>query len=200
MKRRLNKAIRKKSFPWLTSAAIHLAAIGLLVLGDQPKERGAVTILNIELAGHGGDGAHTEIKHRSKLKRSAKALIQPTATTDPDAVAAETAPTDTDTAAGNPNPAAEAAYVNEIVRLINQAKRYPKMALIREEEGQVMISVDVASDGTVSNPKIEKPSPYDSLNQGALDTLKQMGKLPPAPASLKNGIHLHIPILYQISR
>lgn len=200
MPKRFKKTRIKKSLPWITSLALHLAALALLVLSDQPKEKGEITILNVELGGPVGAGHHSEMRKHVPRKKSPQ--IAPVANAAEE-TATESAPTGTaeqGTGDGGGNPGEANEYVTEVVRLINQAKRYPRLALLREEEGLVMVSVDVAADGTLSNPKIEKPSPYESLNQGALDTLKQIGKLPATPPSLHDGVHLHIPIQYRLNR
>jgi protein TonB len=85
-----------------------------------------------------------------------------------------------------------------VVRLLNQAKRYPRLALLREEEGQVLVAIDVAADGTITDVRVEESSAFESLNRGALATVRALGKLPPVPAELGEGAHLHVPILFQL--
>ncbi len=200
---------------WTLSLILHCAIAGLLLsvlfrADSIPPPRGSVSVMTIEIGGEVGAGSRPEI-HRPQPRARPPSATDGIATA-PSAKSGErksdadvassiaSGVSDRGTGEGGGNKTELAIYVAEVVRLINQKKQYPRSALLREEEGKVMISIDVAPDGTVSNPVIEKPSPFESLNQGAIATILAMPKLPPVPASLPQGAHLHIPILYRIDR
>lgn len=87
------------------------------------------------------------------------------------------------------------AYLSDVATRIHHVKRYPKEAKIKGEEGLVEISIAVAADGKIANSSVEKPSPYESLNQEALEAVKRLGSLPPPPSG---AILIHIPIQFQL--
>lgn len=198
------------------SLLIHaILLLGFVTLARTQRNTGKVQILEIELGWHAGAGLHSEMKkaHKERKKRNELSDTNSTARQkdkeqqDADSpqkesrIASEASGTSTsgnDQGGGNPSEIGN--YIAEITHLINQTKKYPRLALLREEEGQVLVSMDVASDGTLSNQKIEKPSSYEALNSGALETILALRKLPPMPPMMKEGIHLHIPILYQMNR
>jgi TonB family protein len=87
-----------------------------------------------------------------------------------------------------------------VTALINQHKAFPPSAIDREEEGQVLIAVTIAKDGHILESKIESPSPFESLNQAALDAILAVGKFPELPDPTPEPIHLHVPLIFKIER
>jgi protein TonB len=86
-------------------------------------------------------------------------------------------------------------YVSRVIDLLNRARTYPRDALAREEEGVVVLEVNVAGDGSLSEEKVEVPSPYPSLNRAALETLKRVGHFPAPP---RPQLTIHVPIRFKI--
>ncbi|MCM0606578.1 MAG: energy transducer TonB [Xanthomonadaceae bacterium] len=195
------------------SLLIHGLVFASVYLTQYQQTTGKVSILQVELGGPAGEGLHSEVK-KTKKKQNEDAL-------DKDAILAKakkkkreaeklhdqansdelkSGTANKGVGEGGGNASEVGAYIAEVTRLINETKKYPRLALLREEEGQVLISFDVALDGTLSNPKVETPSTFDALNEGAKETVLSLKKLPPLPVIMRGGAHLHIPILYQINR
>jgi TonB family protein len=91
-------------------------------------------------------------------------------------------------------------FIQEISRLIDNNKIYPKGALDREEEGRVVVAITLDRDGRVLDVKVEQPCPFTLLNQAALQTVQKIGRFPAIPDVIPVPLHLHIPIHFRIER
>jgi protein TonB len=89
-------------------------------------------------------------------------------------------------------------YVGSLVQRLNEAKRYPRAAILREEEGRVIIGMRINPDGSVADVHIDVPSPFESLNRAALDTMRVVGKLPPPPTVNHSALRLRIPLNFEL--
>ncbi|HMN68329.1 MAG TPA: energy transducer TonB [Bdellovibrionales bacterium] len=92
------------------------------------------------------------------------------------------------------------AYASLVSALIEKNKIYPRAALEREEEGRVLIAVTIARDGSVIAAEIEEASPFSSLNEAALSSVRGIGRFPPLPERVSDPVHLHVPLSYRIQR
>jgi protein TonB len=68
-----------------------------------------------------------------------------------------------------------------VLGIIEGAKRYPLFAQRHGWEGTVEISFLIKSDGTISNPEVVVPSPYQVIDDAALALVLRIGSLPPPP-------------------
>lgn len=91
-------------------------------------------------------------------------------------------------------------FIQQVARLIDQKKLYPKEALNREEEGKVVVAMTLARDGSLIDAKVEQPSSFSRLNQAALQTIQNIGRFPPIPETIPVPLHLHVPIQFRIER
>ena len=84
---------------------------------------------------------------------------------------------------------------------LNKFKKYPKNSLINEEEGKVVLRVEIDKNGNVLSLKMRKSSKFDSLNNETLKLFKDASPLPKPPIDLMKGggsIILNMPIEYDI--
>ena len=103
---------------------------------------------------------------------------------------------------------AEARYVSDLTKLLNRNKLYPRESMMREQEGNVVLEVSLDHDGVVHESRVDKPSPFQLLNDAALATIASIGRFPAPPASLvaSEGLHgkgsltLKIPVSFRIER
>lgn len=73
----------------------------------------------------------------------------------------------------------------EMVRLrIDREKKYPKEADGSYREGRVTLSFVIKLDGSITNLKIVKPSPYKELNEAALQAVRNSVPFSSPPSSL----------------
>ena len=76
---------------------------------------------------------------------------------------------------------------------------YPWLARKRSWQGQVTLSLQVDSSGSLSNWRISRTSGYSVLDRSALKAAKAIRYLPEAEALLDGQLlHLLIPVHYQL--
>ena len=104
--------------------------------------------------------------------------------------------------AGDPNgdPNAANEYISLVTNLINTKKIYPQLSIEREEEGRVIVAVSISRDGNVLAVTVESGCHYQRLNLAAVQTVNSLGKFPSVPIQLPEPLHLHIPLVYSITR
>ncbi len=92
---------------------------------------------------------------------------------------------------------------SEIIRVIqvaqgtNSAPHYPKISRARGEQGRVLISVKVKSDGSaVSEPVVVQSSGYSTLDQAALNAVKSWK----FSAHLFGDLDLEIPFVFKLAQ
>ena len=86
---------------------------------------------------------------------------------------------------------------------LNKFKKYPKNSLINEEEGKVILKVEIDKNGNVLSLKMRKSSKFESLNNETLKLFKDASPLPKPPIDLmkgKSSIILNMPIEYDIKK
>lgn len=67
------------------------------------------------------------------------------------------------------------------------------------KEGVVSLSFVINPDGTISNLKIVKPSPHESLNRAALQAVKKSVPFPkPPPNIYKGGVVIPLKITFEL--
>ncbi|WP_104705785.1 energy transducer TonB [Helicobacter suis] len=87
------------------------------------------------------------------------------------------------------------AFLMQIQQAISSKNRYPRMAMARGIEGEVLVEFVLNANGSTEDIKISKSSGSDILNHAALQAVKEASKLFPAP---KHTVRLRIPIAYTI--
>jgi TonB family protein len=92
-------------------------------------------------------------------------------------------------------------YLGEVVSRIHAKKRYPKEALFNEQEGVVLVLLEVSKPGTILRAELEKGCPFPLLNDAALEAVRSIQTLPPIPARHSGeSLILHVPIRFRIER
>jgi len=121
------------------------------------------------------------------------------AKTDPDIIQKtelQTAP------AAKPGSSAENISKRISAALKNQLARhfkYPWLARQRGWQGQVLLSLHIASNGDLSNWKVVQTSGYRTLDRSALKAVQRIEHLPQAEHWLKGGsLNIHLPVQYKL--
>lgn len=76
------------------------------------------------------------------------------------------------------------AYKKKAFKLIDRSKSIPLAAKRARLEGTVYLLVTVDDTGKLLAVKVRKSSGHKILDQGAIDSLEKLGRLPPLPAAL----------------
>ncbi|TCK19274.1 TonB family protein [Thiogranum longum] len=91
-------------------------------------------------------------------------------------------------------------YISAALRnRLAQHFEYPWLAQQRGWEGRVLLSLRVASNGSLTEWKIIQTSGYRTLDQSALKAVKRIEHLPQARRWLKNGsLEVRLPVQYKL--
>jgi protein TonB len=189
--------------PFLKSIVIHLILIGvvvaLLFASREPEKKDeSITLENIRIEQEVKQAVHEAVHQLGIPHEEPEEVV----TTEPAPAVSPPSPRGTP---GNPGPNREASgpppgemerYLAGVIARIHQTKRYPREAQFNEQEGTVMLKIEVAADGGLLRSEVENPCPFESLNRAALEAVRSLGRLPPVP--MAKSVTLHIPIRFQL--
>jgi periplasmic protein TonB len=98
------------------------------------------------------------------------------------------------------DPALLAGYNRALAAAVDRHKHYPRIALIRQWQGTVVLQLDIGADGRVRDYRLARSSRYDALDQEALEMLRAAMPLPPMPAQLAGiDVSVDIPVTFRIT-
>lgn len=90
-------------------------------------------------------------------------------------------------------------YQAELRSLIDKNKSYPTMSRRLGQTGTVVVGFTLMNDGRILNPRIEKASPYERLNDSALEAVKKVNHFKPFPTEMKEEkLEVSVPLNYKI--
>ncbi len=72
-------------------------------------------------------------------------------------------------------------YRDEVVHRIEQGKRYPLLAQMRDMKGVVVVGFTIGAGGEATNLELIRSSQEGLLDQEALDTIRRVSPFPPLP-------------------
>ena len=100
----------------------------------------------------------------------------------------------------SPDPAALAGYNRALAAAVDRHKHYPRIALMRQWQGTVILQLNIGADGRLQDYRLARSSGYDALDQQALEMLRAAMPLPTIPAQLA-GIDLavDIPVTFRMT-
>lgn len=81
---------------------------------------------------------------------------------------------------------AVANYADLLANHVSQFKYYPRMAIEHRWQGDVIVHIEIAEDGSVVSAKILKSSGYEILDNEAMAMIRKASPLPKPTESLKN--------------
>jgi len=134
-------------------------------------------------------------RSRLPLRPSTKSPNVPTGVTSPQpqpAPAPIATPVETNpVAAANPKvdlPSSGAEYLH------NPKPEYPRLSKQRGEQGKVLVSVFISTDGTAQKAEIKTSSGYERLDQAALATVKAWRYVPGKRGGVPEAMWFSVPI------
>ena len=87
-----------------------------------------------------------------------------------------------------------------IVQRVEELKHYPADARLEQAQGKVVVKVVIRDDGSVTDAEIMKSSGFRSLDQAALDLMRQAGPFPLSRPLGKPSLAIRVPISYSMDR
>ena len=92
----------------------------------------------------------------------------------------------------------KARVASIIYNELNQYFTYPRLAIKRNWQGKVVLSLRVTSAGNIKNIKLNNSSGYDILDQAAINSLSKVNYLPEISSWLPFDIDLEFPVIYKL--
>jgi protein TonB len=125
--------------------------------------------------------------------------VPPVATAPPVRVEPVPAPPAAPPPAETADPATLGQYRIAIITAAKRYKRYPRIAIDNNWEGQAEVRMVIAPDGSIASITIKTRSGYESLDQQALEMIRKAKPLTPIPASLRGrGFTVDVPVVFSL--
>lgn len=95
--------------------------------------------------------------------------------------------------------AARNLYGSLLGREIAKHKQYPRIAQMRGWQGEVLVDIQLDSNGNVQSSTIQKPSGYDVLDKQALEMVKKASPFPTPPDALRgSSFSILVPVSFRL--
>lgn len=95
---------------------------------------------------------------------------------------------------------AKQRWYGEVLALLQKHKRYPRLALMRSEQGVVKVHFELDREGRVLSVKLDDSSGYRSLDQEALALVERVAPFPAPPAAIAgSSVSLAVPVAFQVN-
>ena len=108
-------------------------------------------------------------------------------------------PNKSETTLTNKDPAKSKARVASIIyKELNQYFTYPRLAVKRNWQGKVLLSLRVTSSGKIKNIQLNQSSGYEILDQAAMNSLSKVDNLPEISSWLPFDIDIEFPVVYKL--
>lgn len=92
-----------------------------------------------------------------------------------------------------------AQVISIIYKELKQRFTYPKLAVRRNWQGKVLLSLRVSPSGHIKKIQLAKSSGYSILDQAAINAISNIGNLPHTSTWLNGDIELKLPVIYKLS-
>lgn len=89
-------------------------------------------------------------------------------------------------------------YKAELRTMINKNKSYPPMSRRLGQTGIVVVGFTLLEDGHIIDVKIVKPSPFERLNDSAVEAVKKVERFKPLPKETEGKMVITVPIKFSI--
>jgi len=91
------------------------------------------------------------------------------------------------------------SYTNQLTRAIAKQKKYPKIAQMRQWQGEVLLNIEIDPQGNLVKADILEESRYKILNNEAIDMVKRASPFPQPPEELRlKNFTVLVPISFKL--
>ena len=92
------------------------------------------------------------------------------------------------------------SYKNGLGRTITRNKKYPKLSRVKHEEGKVIVKFFILRNGKMVNLDWVVKSPYERLNEEALDAVKRSAPFPVLPSEYPGKyLEIELPFKFRLN-
>jgi TonB family protein len=92
-------------------------------------------------------------------------------------------------------------YIERVLLLLNEHKRYPQRARFLRQEGTVELQIKINKNGEILNIEVLKSTPYEILVNSAVSLVKSIGRFPEIPSEFQvEQLNIHAPIYYKLGQ
>jgi len=91
------------------------------------------------------------------------------------------------------------SYTNQLTKAIAKQKKYPKIAQMRQWQGEVLLNIEIDPQGNLVKADILEESRYKILNNEAIDMVKRASPFPQPPEELRlKNFTVLVPISFKL--
>ena len=91
------------------------------------------------------------------------------------------------------------SYTNQLTMAIAKQKKYPKIAQMRQWQGEVLLNIEIDPQGNLVKADILEESRYKILNNEAIDMVKRASPFPQPPEELRlKNFTVLVPISFKL--
>ena len=100
----------------------------------------------------------------------------------------------------SPSPQVEINYSNLLAAHIAKHLKYPRIAQLREMQGQVVIAIQIGGDGSLISKNVQKSSGHEILDKEAMNVVERSKPFPVPPYTIENSVmDVEVPIDFSLN-
>jgi protein TonB len=93
-----------------------------------------------------------------------------------------------------------AAYGRELTGAVARHQRYPRLALLRQWQGNALLRLEFGPDSRLLAVRVLSSSGYEALDQQALEMVRDASPLPQLPVALAGrAVSVDVPVVFRIA-
>jgi len=160
-------------------------------LPEPPKTKTAEAILPLQ-----PDPIEDELEPKDEIRQEQQEQAPPAFTAPPE----DTAAAPKEGAVSLAPTKATATWQSLLLGHLEHHKRYPVKSRRQRQEAVVYVRIKINRDGTLVDYKLERPSPYEALNQEGLALITRAQPLPPPQELIGETLEFVVPIQFSLRR
>jgi protein TonB len=89
-------------------------------------------------------------------------------------------------------------YIRGVSAAVAKQKRYPRLAVQRGWQGEVLLRVTVDSSGQLLEVVVQQSSGYDSLDREATEMVRRAAPFPMAAGMRREDVTMSLPVQFRL--
>jgi len=101
---------------------------------------------------------------------------------------------------GGGTPGTEADYAAKLLAWLERHKKYPRRAQRRQQEGVVLLYIEIDRSGRILSHRVQRSSGFRALDDATIDMLERANPLPPLPERMHGDrLEIIVPVQFHIA-